>query len=77
MFLALYWLFTLWININVTGSVLVQATEYDECRPWSFYNETLHHCQCYELVPGFHYTIQYKSIECSERKTTEQLEMFF
>ena len=86
MFLALYWLFTLWININVTSSVLVQAEEYDECHPWSFYNETLHHCQCYESVPGSHYTIQFKSIECSERKTsiyigycmtTEQLEMFF
>ena len=76
MFLTLCWLFTLWININVTSSVLVQ---HDECHPWSFYNETLHHCQCY-------HTIQYKRIECSERKisiyigycmTTEQLETFF
>jgi hypothetical protein len=69
MFLALCWLFAL--LINVISSVLVQAVEHDviDCHPWSFYNDTLHHCQCYESLPG--YTLRpYKQTECSERKTS-------
>ena len=69
MFLALCWFFILWIS--VTSSVSVQAAEHDECHPWSFYNDTLHHCQCYESKNG---TIVFyrpvKLTECSERKTS-------
>ena len=82
MFLALCWFFTLWIS--ATSSVSVQAAEHDECHPWSFYNSTLHHCQCYEsendIIIAFHRPIEFT--ECSERKisihigycmTTEEL----
>ena len=82
-FLALCWLFILsqWIS-----SVLVQAAEHDECHPWSFYNDTLHHCQCYESAPGPVFNIrQIELTECSDRKvsiyigycmTTEELGTF-
>ena len=66
MFLALCWLFTLWSN--VTSSVLVQAAEHEECHPWSFYNDTLQHCQCYESLTGLEYR-PIKIMECTERKT--------
>ncbi len=52
----------------MTSSVLVQAVEHDDCHPWSFYNDTLHHCQCYESLPGYIFRL-YKLTECSERKT--------
>ena len=55
----------------MTSSVSVQAAEHDECPPWSFYNDTLHHCQCYESDNNL--TIYYrptKLTECSERKTS-------
>ena len=80
MFLALCWLLTFkWIS-----SVSVQAAEHDECHPWSFYNDTLHHCQCYESVPDY-ILKQISLTECSERKisirigycmTTEELGTF-
>ena len=68
----------------MTSSVLVQAEEYDECHPWSFYNDTLHHCQCYESVQD--HMLRISLTECLERKisiyigqcmTTEQLGTFF
>ena len=55
----------------MTSSVLVQPAEHDECHPWSFYNDTLHHCQCYESendILVFYRPI--KLTECSERKTS-------
>ena len=54
----------------MTSSVLVQAAEHDECHPWSFYNDTLHHCQCYESDNTLYYSRPSKLTECSERKTT-------
>ena len=68
MFLVLCWFFTLWIS--VPNSVLVQAAEHDECHPWSFYNDTLHHCQCYEAENTHYYKRPHKLTECSERKTS-------
>ena len=64
MFLALCRLFTLWIS---SGSV--QAAEHNECHPWSFYNDTLLHCQCYESVTAFKLR-PIKISKCSERKTS-------
>jgi hypothetical protein len=36
----------------VISSVLVQAVEHDviDCHPWSFYNDTLHHCQLHLFI---------------------------
>ena len=68
----------------MTSSVSVQAAEHDECHPWSFYNDTLQRCQCYESVQD--HVIRLISLtECSERKTsyighcmtTEQLGTFY
>ena len=64
MFLALCWIFILRISF-----FLVQAAEHDECHPWSFYNDTLHHCQCYESVQVFNIR-PIELIECSDRKAS-------
>ena len=55
----------------MTSSVSVQAAEHNECHPWSFYNNTLHHCQCYESKNGT--IVFYKPVkftECSKGKTS-------
>ena len=51
---------------------MVQADKNDDqCQPWSFYNDTLQECQCYE-IPALtsHYVTTHRDfiIQCSERK---------
>ena len=83
MLLALCCLLTLWIDVVSSGSVQAAAAAH-ECHPWSFYNDTLQHCQCYESVSEF-YIYPFKITECLDRKavirigycmTTEELGTF-
>ena len=69
MFLTLCWMFMLSIKLIMVCSVSVQAAAEHECHPWSFYNDTLQQCQCYETMSDF-YFMPYKLTECSDRKTS-------
>ena len=64
MFSKLRWLFVLMIIVR---SSLVQADH--QCRPWSFYNNTLQDCQCYETqtLPT-HRTHHDFILECSQQR---------
>ena len=82
MLLALCCLLTLWID--VVSSVSVPAAAVHECHPWSFYNDTLQRCQCYESASDF-YIYRFEITECLDRKaairigycmTTEELGTF-
>ena len=64
MFLVVHWLSLVTVLFS---SSLVQTDH--QCHPWSFYNDTLQQCQCYEtsVVPKY-YTRHASIIECSETK---------
>ena len=45
----------------------VQAVHSDQCHPWSFYNDTLHDCQCYNS-PGDYVLTMPDALRCSEKR---------
>ena len=64
MFSTLQWLF---VHLIVVYLSLVQADH--QCHPWSFYNDTLQDCQCYETRTLPTYRTHHDFIlECSQRR---------
>ena len=52
-----------WLFVIIVCSSLVQANH--QCRPWSFYNDTLQDCQCYQTFPTYR-THHDFIVECSQ-----------
>ena len=56
----------------VSPICLVQAVDGDQCHPWSFYNDTLQACQCYEApdIPADYgdRTRRDFMVKCTEKK---------
>ena len=62
----------LMLYLFVSLVCLVQAVDGDQCHPWSFYNDTLQTCQCYESkdLPAYYGESTYRDfmVKCTERK---------
>ena len=60
------------VAISSARSSSVQVVHSDQCHPWSFYNDILHDCQCYNSPGEYLLTIS-DALKCSEKRTLVML----